>query len=173
MKPVSHAAGRADSPGPVLVESRPMTPTRLMLTFLDRDYLFKLILALLVYSLVPLGEIFLFVYIGSLIGNYLVLILAAVAGVGGALAGLRQARRIASDLRAVLARGSYAGPQLVHTAGLAAAAILLVTPGFLTDVAGFLLLVPSLRAWAGRRFAAVLRRQHPDVYDRLRLSAIT
>ena len=43
-----------------------------MLTFLDRDFLFKLILALLVYSLLPLGEIFLFVYIGSLIGNYLI-----------------------------------------------------------------------------------------------------
>jgi len=143
-----------------------------MLTFLDRDFLFKLVLALLIYSLVPLGEIFLFVYIGSLIGNYLVLILAAVAGVGGALAGLGQVRRIASELRALLARGSYAGPQLVHVAGLMAAAILLVTPGFLTDIAGFLLLVPSLRVWAGRRFAAVLRKQSREVYDRLGLSAL-
>lgn len=143
-----------------------------MLTFLDRDFLFKLILALLVYSLVPLGEIFLFVYVGSLIGNYLVLVLAAVVGVGGAIAGLGQVRRIASELRALLSRGSYAGPQLVHLAGLVAAAILLVTPGFLTDIAGFLLLVPSLRGWAGRRFASVLRKQYRDVYDRLRLAAL-
>jgi UPF0716 protein FxsA len=149
-----------------------MTATRLMLTLLDRDFLFKLILALLIYSLVPLGEVFLFVYIGSLIGNYLVLILAATAGVGGVLAGLGQARRIASELRALLARGSYAGPQLVHVAGLMAAAILLVTPGFLTDIAGFLLLVPSLRVWAGRRLAAVLKKQSSEVYDRLRLSTL-
>ena len=89
-----------------------------MLTFLDRDFLFKLILALLVYSLVPLGEIFLFVYIGSLIGNYLILILAALVGVAGAMAGLGQVRRTVSGLRELLARGGYAGPQLVDLAGL-------------------------------------------------------
>ena len=149
-----------------------MTPTRTMIALLDRDFLFKLILALLVYSLVPLGEIFLFVYIGSLIGNYLVLICAAVVGVVGAMAGLGQVRRAASELRALLARGSYAGPQLADTAGLVAAAILLVTPGFLTDIAGLLLLVPSLRARAARRFAAMMKRQHREVYDRLRLSTL-
>jgi UPF0716 protein FxsA len=149
-----------------------MTPTRTVLTLLDRDFLFKLILFLLAYSLVPLGEILLFVYIGSLIGNYLVLILAAVVGVVGAFAGMAQARRLAPVLRTILARGSYAGPQLLDAAGLAAAAILLVTPGFLTDIAGFLLLVPSLRVWAGRRLASVLKKQYRDVYDRLRLSSL-
>jgi UPF0716 protein FxsA len=95
-----------------------------------------------------------------------------VIGVAGASAGLAQARRIAPALRTALARGSYAGPQLVDAAGLVAAAILLVTPGFLTDIAGFLLLVPSLRTWAGRRFASVVKRRSRGVYDRLRLSAL-
>ena len=58
-----------------------------MLKFLDRDYLFKLILALLAWSLVPLGEIFLFIYLGSLIGNSLVLMLAAVTGGVGVCVG--------------------------------------------------------------------------------------
>lgn len=149
-----------------------MTPTRTMIALLDRDFLFKLILALLVYSLVPLGEIFLFVYVGSLIGNYLVLVIAAVVGVAGVMAGLGQVRRCVSELRALLARGSWAGPQIADMAGLAAAALLLVTPGFLTDIAGLLLLVPSLRARAGRRFAAMMKRQHREVYDRLRLSVL-
>jgi UPF0716 protein FxsA len=149
-----------------------LTPTRLMLTFLDRDFLFKLILALLVYSLLPLGEIFLFVYIGTLIGNYLILILAALAGVAGAMAGLGQVRRTVSALRELLARGSYAGPQLVDLAGLMVAAILLVTPGFITDVAGYLLLIPPLRVRVGRRFAALMRRQYRGVYDRLKLSTL-
>jgi UPF0716 protein FxsA len=159
-------------PAPVLVESTPMTPTRTMLTLLDRDFLFKLILAFLAYSLIPLGEILLFVYIGSLIGNYLVLVCAAVVGVAGAMVGLGQARRAASELRALLARGSHAGPQLVDMAGLVVSALLLVTPGFLTDIAGFLLLVPSLRVRAGHRFAALVKRWHREVYDRLGMSAL-
>jgi UPF0716 protein FxsA len=149
-----------------------MTPTRAMLAFIDRDFLFKLILVFLAYALVPLGEILLFVYIGTVIGNYLVLVLAALVGVGGAAAGLGQVRRAASGLRALLAKGSYAGPQLAEMASLMAAGILLVTPGFLTDIAGLLLLVPSVRVRAARWFARFMRRQDNEVWERLRLSQL-
>jgi hypothetical protein len=40
------------------VDSPPMPAVRLLLAFFDRDFLFKLILALLVWMLVPVGEIF-------------------------------------------------------------------------------------------------------------------
>ena len=149
-----------------------MTPTRTMLSFIDRDFLFRLILVFLAYALVPLGEIVLFVYIGTLVGNYLVLVLAAVVGVGGAVAGFGQVRRAAAGLRVLLAKGSYAGPQVAEMTCLMTAGILLVTPGFLTDIAGLLLLVPSVRAWAVRRFARLLKRQYGDVWERLRLSEL-
>jgi UPF0716 protein FxsA len=149
-----------------------MTPIRLLLVFFDRDYLFKVILVLLAWSLVPLGEIFLFIYLGSLIGNSLVLILAAVAGAAGAFVGVFQARRAAVCLRAALARGSHPGRDAVDMAGLLVSALLLITPGFVTDAAGFLLLVPPLRAWLARRIAAALKPRVRDVYDRLRLSEL-
>jgi UPF0716 protein FxsA len=149
-----------------------MTPIRTLLVFFDRDFLFKLILVLLAWSLVPLGEIFLFIYLGSLIGNSLILILAAVAGAAGAFVGVLQARRAASCLRAALARGSHPGRDAVDLAGLLVSALLLITPGFVTDVAGFLLLVPSLRESLGRRIAARLKTRVRDVYDRLKLSAL-
>jgi UPF0716 protein FxsA len=144
----------------------------MMLAFIDRDFLFRLILVFLAYALVPLGEILLFVYIGTLVGNYLVLVLAALVGVGGAAAGFGQLRRALVGLRGLLARGRYAGPQVAETACLAAAGLLLVTPGFLTDIAGLLLLVPSVRVWAVRRFARLLKKQYGDVWEQLRLSEL-
>ena len=143
-----------------------------MLALIDRDFLFKLILLFAAYALVPLAEILLFVYIGTLVGNYLVLVLAALVGVGGAAAGLGQVRRAAAGLRALLARGSWAGAEVAEMTCLMAAGILLVTPGFLTDIAGFLLLVPSARAWAVRRFARLVRRLDKDVWQRLKLSEL-
>jgi UPF0716 protein FxsA len=145
---------------------------RLLLAFFDRDFLFKLILALLVWSLVPLGEIFLFIFIGSLIGNSLVLILAAVAGAVGVCMGVMQDRRAASRLRGALARGSHPGQDVVDLAGLVVSAALLITPGFVTDAAGFALLIPSVRLWAGRWIISILRTSFRDVYDRLKLSAL-
>jgi UPF0716 protein FxsA len=149
-----------------------MTPLRVLLVLLDRDFLFKLILALLAWSLVPLGEIFLFIFLATLVGNSLVLILAAVAGVIGVCAGISQARRAVSRLWAALSAGSYPGREAVDLGGLAVSALLLITPGFLTDAVGFLLLVPSLRAWVGKRVAGMLRTRMRDVYDRLKLSAL-
>jgi UPF0716 protein FxsA len=145
---------------------------RLLLAFFDRDFLFKLILALLAWSLVPLGEIFLFIFIGSLIGNSLVLILAAATGAAGACIGAAQARRAASHLRGALARGSHPGQDVVDLTGLLLSAALLITPGFVTDVVGIVLLVPSARSWAGKRIVSALRTQARDVYDRLKLSSL-
>jgi UPF0716 protein FxsA len=159
-------------PAASLVVSRPMTLNRAMLVFFDRGFLFKLILALLVWALVPFGEICFFIYLGSLIGNSLVIILAAVAGPAGISVGVSQARRAALRLRAALADGSFPGRDAADLGGLLVSAVLLITPGFVTDAAGFLLLVPSLRSWAGRRLAAVLKTQVRDVYDRLKLSSL-
>ena len=159
-------------PAAALIESRPMTLNRVLLVLFDRDFLFKLILALLAWSLVPLGEIFLFIYLASLIGNSLVLILAAVAGAAGVCVGISQARQAASRLRAALAGGQYPGKDAADLGGLLVSSALLITPGFVTDAVGFLLLVPSLRAWVGRRLASVLKVHVRDVYDRLKLSSL-
>ena len=131
-----------------------MTPDRTFLALLDRDYLPRLLLVLLAYAVVPLGEIFFFLFLGSLIGNYLVLVLAVVTGVGGAFAGIMQVRRLAASAR------TAPSPEV---AGLAAAAVLLITPGFLTDVLGLLLLVPAIRHWAGERAATSLRARAPGL----------
>jgi UPF0716 protein FxsA len=144
----------------------------MMLAFFDRDFLFKLILALLAWALVPLGEIFLFIFLGSLIGNSLVLILAVVTSVVGALVGFSQARRALVRARAALSRGSHPGSDVVDLAGLLVSSALLVTPGFATDVLGIVLLVPSVRTWAGRNVAGLLRRSMRDVYDTLKLAAL-
>jgi len=144
-----------------------MAPHRPLHALIEKDLFFRLLLAFLAYSLVPLGEIFFFLYVASLVGNYLVLVIAAVAGVVGAFLGLSQARRIAARLKA--AGGSNAAA--MEMAGLIVAGILLITPGFLTDLVGYLLLVPALRVRAGRWAATLLRDHAPRLYSRLGLSA--
>jgi UPF0716 protein FxsA len=139
-----------------------MTDTRPLLRLLDRDYLFKLILFLLAYSLVPIAEIILFVYLGNLIGNYLTFAIAAVAGTGGALVALSQARRTRERLREKIRRGADTAGELAEGAGILLSGVLLLTPGFITDALGYVLLVPSVRAAAGR---LVLKRLGPAVGD--------
>jgi len=139
---------------------------------MGKDLLFKLILILLLYSLVPLAEIFLFIYLGELIGNYLVLSLAAVAGMGGALIAGSQARKTIELLRAKIRRGRYPGREFVDLSGIIVGGILLITPGFMTDVCGYLLMIPALRDRLGGFITRMLGRNFKELYDYLRLSSL-
>jgi UPF0716 protein FxsA len=137
----------------------------------DRSNLFKVILLLLVYSLIPLGEIILFVYLGNVIGNYLILVVAAVAGLPGAIIILSQMRRLLITRRR-LGEGRAAAAGYVDLLGLCAGALLLITPGFVTDVCGYLLFIPGVRKAAGKLIAHRLPAGFKEIGDALGLLSL-
>ena len=149
-----------------------MRELRLILRYMDRDFLFKMIFVLLLYALVPLAEIFLFLYLGDLIGNYLILVIAAVAGLAGVPIALGQIQRSLEKLREKTRAGHPPVRELVDLGEIFAAGILLITPGFITDIMGYLLLVPGIRGTVGRALARRMKRSFRDLYESLRLSAI-
>jgi UPF0716 protein FxsA len=72
--------------------------------------------------------------------------------------GLRTLRRIQEDLAA----GRMPGDALVDGALILVAAVLLITPGMLTDFVGFALLIPPLRKLVKRGVMAWMRK-HVEV----------
>lgn len=112
-----------------------------------------LLLALLV--IVPIIELFAFVQVASWIGVFEALFLLLALSVFGAwlvkVQGVGVIRRIGDDLNA---RQIPALP-IVDGALLLVAGLLILIPGFVTDVFGLLLLVPVVRDAAGN---ALLRR---------------
>ena len=94
---------------------------------------------------IPLIEIYLMIKIGGVIGafNTIFLILfTAVTGVYFAkLAGISTIRSGIGQL----VRNEVPVYELISGAAIAFAALLLIIPGFLTDVIGFLLIIPFTR----------------------------
>jgi len=94
---------------------------------------------------IPLIEIYLMIKVGGMIGafNTIFLILfTAVAGVYFAkLAGLNAIR---SGLNQLM-KNEMPVYEIISGAALAFAALLLIIPGFLTDLFGFLLIIPITR----------------------------
>jgi UPF0716 protein FxsA len=167
------AAGQAAAdlfPRPRLCYNPPtMTEFRLLFRFLDRDFLFKLIFILLLYSLVPLSEIFLFIFLSDLVGMYLILAIAAVIGLVGVLIALRQITIILAELKTKIKKGEYPGKEFVDLAGILIGSIFLLTPGFITDFLGFLLLIPLIRTGLGRLIVRKLEGRMKELYEYLRL----
>lgn len=100
-------------------------------------------------------EIFGFALMGSLIGPFLTVVVVVVTAVGGLwiirLQGASQLVRIQRSVDA----GELPAIDLIATALLPVAAILLVFPGLFTDLLGVLLLIPPLREAIAR--AAIQR----------------
>lgn len=149
-----------------------MRELRLFVQFIEKDYLFKLIFALLLFSLVPLAEIVFFIYLTTLVRNWLVLVFAVLIGLPGVLIAQNQLQGILRHLKARIRARAYPGDEIADLLGILVAGALLVTPGFLTDVAGYLLLVPYLRQRLARVLARKLDRSFREIGDFLRLKSL-
>jgi UPF0716 protein FxsA len=112
----------------------------------------------LLFTIVPLVELWLLVLLGQWTRAWVPILLVFVdAALGATLIrwqGVRVVRRIQEDLAA----GRMPGDALIDGALFLLAAALLIAPGILTDVVGFALLIPPLRALVKRGVAAWLRR---------------
>ncbi|MET7425185.1 FxsA family protein [Dactylosporangium sp. NPDC005555] len=101
--------------------------------------------------LLVIAEITVFVLVAHAIGWWWAVLAGVVTTVLGGIVLKREGVRAWQRLRAAVSEGRPPGGEAgTGVAGLAGALLLLV-PGFITDVAGLLLLIPPVRAFTGRR----------------------
>lgn len=107
---------------------------------------------LLALLLLPILEIAGFILVGGAIGLWPTLLLVVASGLAGVLVLRSRALLTLPEFRAAMAANGDPMAPLAHGALLTVAGILLVIPGFLTDLLALLLLVPAVRrsviAWA-------------------------
>lgn len=116
-------------------------------------------LLFLAFLLVPLIEIACFIVIGNAIGLWPTLLGVLVTAVAGSLLLRYQGISIINDIRATMGRGELPARALADAMMIGFAGILLITPGYFTDLLGILLLIPPVRtalyAWLRSRVRVV------------------
>ena len=99
----------------------------------------------LLFALLPVIELALLVQIGSRIGVTPTVALVLATGAAGAFLARAQGTRALWRLQEALRAGSFPGDEIFDGALILGGGLLLLTPGFLTDVVGFAALVPGTR----------------------------
>lgn len=99
----------------------------------------------LLFVVTPLVELAILLYLGSLIGVLYTIVIVVVTGIVGAFLAKRQGLAVVSRIRSSTERGMLPGEDLLHGALILAGGLLLLTPGLLTDIVGFVLLIPRTR----------------------------
>jgi UPF0716 protein FxsA len=119
---------------------------------------------LLVFLAVPLVEIMLFIEIGSRIGTWMTLLIVVLTAMLGASRAHREGLKTWWRLQEKLSQGHLPNEELLDGALVLLAGALLLTPGFLTDTLGILLLYTKTRQvikrWLRRRLTRRWRMQY-------------
>lgn len=104
----------------------------------------------LAFTLIPALEIYILITVGSLIGAFNTLLLIILTGVAGAYLAKLEGMRTLLKIQANLQQGVMPAEELIDALIILAAGLALLTPGFLTDITGLLLLVPQARFYVKR-----------------------
>jgi UPF0716 protein FxsA len=114
----------------------------------------------------PAAELAAFILVAAQIGWFRAAVLFVVTSVLGVMLLRRSGRDNLKQLRAAFVRD---GLRAVHleTPGVAAmlGGILLIFPGFITDIVGAALFVPTTRRWLAGTFARLARRPRSEGRD--------
>ncbi|WP_461208375.1 FxsA family protein [Desulfocurvus sp. DL9XJH121] len=100
----------------------------------------------LAFTLIPVLEIYLLIKVGSFIGAEATIAVVLLTGFVGAWLARAQGAGVLARMRENMARGIPPGAEMVDAALILVAGVVLLTPGFATDLAGILLLIPPVRA---------------------------
>ncbi len=108
----------------------------------------------LLFTLIPLVELALLFWISQHTGWRFTLGLVIVTGVVGAWLARREGLRCWLEVQRQLAEGKLPAEPLLDGLMILVAGAVLITPGVLTDLVGFALLVPPIRGLVRRYLAA-------------------
>ena len=107
---------------------------------------------LLLIILIPILEIYLFIKIGAQIGAITTIILTFVTAIVGIYYAKYEGLNTLKSGFAQLSRNETPKYEMVSGAAIAIAALLLIIPGFATDIIGFLIIFPTTRKFFFNNF---------------------
>ncbi len=124
---------------------------------------------LLLFVLVPFIELFILLRIADLTSPLATFALIIITGVVGAYFAKQQGRKVVAAINRDINAGKMPADSMVNGICVLAGGIMLLTPGILTDILGFTLVLPLTRpllaAWLKGKFSGLISSGNVRVYQ--------
>lgn len=126
---------------------------------------------ILLFTVLPALELLILIEVGSHIGALNTILLVIVTGVVGASLARMQGFMVLQKIKTSLDQGMLPSSELMDGMMILAGGLVLLTPGFISDVIGLFLLIPVTRSMikilVQKRMEAMLKKGGiVQVYDR-------
>ncbi len=113
---------------------------------------------LLLFTFIPVLELIILIKVGAWIGVAPTIALILLTGIAGAYLARTQGLDLAMRIQRELNEGRLPAEELLDGAMVLVGGILLLTPGFFTDLSGFILLVPGTRQFCKKTVRLWMKR---------------
>ena len=118
-----------------------------------------LIRLILLFTVFPLMELYLLIQVGRYLGAFPTIMIVLITGVIGGLLARSQGLSVQRQIRMDLQNGIIPTDSLFDGLFILIAGALLITPGMITDVFGFFLMVPGFRGWLKKKLKDYFKRK--------------
>jgi UPF0716 protein FxsA len=112
----------------------------------------------LLFTIVPVVELAILIRVGSVIGVLPTIAIVVLTGLAGAWLARSEGFGVLDSIRMKMNEGVFPADEMIEGLMILAAGLVLITPGLLTDITGFLLLLPPTRKIARRYLSRFIRR---------------
>jgi UPF0716 protein FxsA len=123
-----------------------------------------LLLLFVIFVVVPIAELYVLWQVGSAIGILPTIALLLLDSIAGTVLMKRQGRAAWQRFNEASTAGRIPAREVADGALIILGGAFLLTPGFLTDIIGFLLLIPPTRALFRRTVVGLFARRTPIGY---------
>jgi len=112
--------------------------------------------------LVPIVEIYLFIKIGAQIGAFNTILLIFVTAITGIIYAKYEGLNTLRSAYSQIIKQETPAYEIISGAAIAFAALLLIIPGFATDVIGFLIILPITRKLILGKISKKIKKKQTD-----------
>ncbi len=129
-----------------------------------------LIKLIVLFTILPFVELAILLKLNTYIGFGYTLSIVFLTGILGAYMSRLQGKQVISRIKTEIKNGRMPGEELINGLCILVGGIMLITPGILTDVFGFFLVLPVTRqimkSYLKRRLKKMIQEGRIDIYFR-------
>ena len=128
-----------------------------------------LIYLILLFTVLPVMELALLIKVGTIIGVFNTVLIVFLTGILGSYLARLQGFVVINKIQENLSRGIMPSSELIDGVMILAGGVLLIIPGFITDVVGLFLLIP----WTRTLVKILLKRKLKSMAEKGRVVHFT
>lgn len=123
---------------------------------------------ILLFTVVPIVELYILIQIGNEIGAFNTIMLVLITGIVGAVLAKSEGRQIIRNIQQEMNQGKMPGDELINGLCVLVGGAMLLTPGIVTDIFGFILIIPFTRIFLikfiKRKIKSMIKEGTVNVY---------